>query len=142
MILAIEMASRNFSLDEVLSLMEHEEDLEIDDPQEVILGGSDKEFDDIENPENCTVIFNYMYQCIIISCHVIWIVRHATLVISHLEDRRSPLVPLIDDIETGTVMFITLAITLKHFQELLTTQLIGEYKGRLTFPSKEAKHQL
>ena len=33
MILAIEMASRNFSLDEVLSLMEHEEDLEIDDPQ-------------------------------------------------------------------------------------------------------------
>ena len=45
MILAIEMASRNFSLDEVLSLMEHEEDLEIDDPQVVILGGSDKEFD-------------------------------------------------------------------------------------------------
>ena len=39
MILAIEMDSRNFSLDEVLSLMEHEEDLEIDDPQEVILGG-------------------------------------------------------------------------------------------------------
>ena len=66
MILAIEMASRNFSLDEVLSLMEHEEDLEIDDPQEVILGGSDKEFDDmedIENLENYTVIFNYMYQC-------------------------------------------------------------------------------
>ena len=56
MILAIEI----FSLDEVLSLMEHEEDLEIDDPQEVILGGSDKEFDrhmeDIENIENCTVI--------------------------------------------------------------------------------------
>ena len=47
--------------------MEHEEDLEIDDPQEVILGGSD-EFDrhmeDIENLENCTVI------CITISCHV------------------------------------------------------------------------
>ena len=64
------MDSRNFSLDEVLSLMEHEEDLEIDDPQEVILGGSDKEFDrhmeDIENLENCS----YMYQCITISCHV------------------------------------------------------------------------
>ena len=47
-------------MDEVLSLMEHEEDLEIDDPHEVILGGSDKEFDrhmeDIENLENCTVI--------------------------------------------------------------------------------------
>ena len=60
MILAIEMDSRNFSLDEVLSLIEHEEDLEIDDPQEVILGGSDEEFDrhmeDIENLENCTVI--------------------------------------------------------------------------------------
>ena len=42
------MASRNFSLDEVLSsLMEHEKDLEIDDPQQVILGGCDKEFDDI-----------------------------------------------------------------------------------------------
>ena len=40
-ILAIEMDSRNFSLDEVLPLMEHEEDLEIDDPQEVILGGSE-----------------------------------------------------------------------------------------------------
>ena len=68
------MDSRNFSLDEVLSLMEHEEDFEIDDPQEVILGGSDKEFDvmkDIENLENCTVVFNYnMYQCITISCHV------------------------------------------------------------------------
>ena len=51
MILAIEMASRNFSLDEVLSLMEHEEDLEIDDPQVVILGGSDKEFDDMEDRE-------------------------------------------------------------------------------------------
>ena len=68
------MDSRNFSLDEVLSLMEHEEDFEIDDPQEVILGGSDKEFDvmeDIENLENCTAVFNYnMYQCITISCHV------------------------------------------------------------------------
>ena len=51
MILAIEMASRNFSLDEVLSLMEHEEDLEIDDPQVVILGGSDEEFDDMEERE-------------------------------------------------------------------------------------------
>ena len=77
MILAIEMDSRNFSLDEVLSLMEHEEDLEIDDPQVVILGGSDEEFDrslttwKTENLENCTVIFNYiMYQCITISCHV------------------------------------------------------------------------
>ena len=47
-------------MDEVLSLMEHEEDFEIDDPQEVILGGSDKEFDrhmeDIENLENCICI--------------------------------------------------------------------------------------
>ena len=36
--------------------------------------------------------------------------RHATLVISQLEDRRSPLVSPIDDIETGTVMFNMLAI--------------------------------
>ena len=70
--------------------------------------------------------------------------RHATLVISHLEDRRSPLVPPIDDIETGTVMFINASysnITLKHFQELLTTQLIGEYcsskKVGLHFPAKK-----
>ena len=35
--------------------------------------------------------------------------RHATLVISQLEDR-SPLVSPIDDIETGTVMFNMLAI--------------------------------
>ena len=73
MILAIEMASRNFSLDEALSLMKHKENLEIDDPLKVILGGSDKEFDnmeEVENLENCIVIFNYKYQCITISCHV------------------------------------------------------------------------
>ena len=57
--------------------------------------------------------------------------------------RRSSLVPPIGDIETGTVMFITLYsnITLKHFQELLTTQLIGEYCSRkkvsLHFPAKK-----
>ena len=34
------MDSRNFSLDEALSLMKHKENLEIDDPLKVILGGS------------------------------------------------------------------------------------------------------
>ena len=48
-----------------------------------------------------------MYQCITISCHVDMDHRHATLVISQLEDRRSPLV---SPIETGTVMFNMLAI--------------------------------
>ena len=50
-------------MDEVLALMEQEENLEIDDSQEVILEGSGEEFDDmedIENLENCTVIFNYV----------------------------------------------------------------------------------
>ena len=50
----------------MLALVEHEEDLEMDDPQEVILEGSDEEFDDmedienLENIENSTVIFNYV----------------------------------------------------------------------------------
>ena len=40
--------------------MEHEEDLEIDDPQEVILGGSDKEFDDMEDIENHSYLQLYV----------------------------------------------------------------------------------
>ena len=50
--------------------MEHEEDLEIDDPQEVILGGSDKEFDRHMEDREPRKLYSYMYQCITISCHV------------------------------------------------------------------------
>ena len=49
-----------------------------------------------------------MYQCITISCHVD--MDCETCNSGYKSTRRSPLVPPIDDIETGTVMFITLAI--------------------------------
>ena len=49
-----------------------------------------------------------MYQCITISCHVD--MDCETCNSGYKSPRRSSLVPPIDDIETGTVMFITLAI--------------------------------
>ncbi len=54
MLLAIEMASRLFSSEEVLALLDPEEDCELDDPQEVIMEGSDEEFSDLDEVEDGT----------------------------------------------------------------------------------------
>ena len=42
------MAQRHFSTEEVLALLDPED---VDDPQEVLLEGSDEEFDDLEELE-------------------------------------------------------------------------------------------
>ncbi len=42
MLLAIEMASRLFSSEEALALLEPEEDCELDDTQEIIMEGSNE----------------------------------------------------------------------------------------------------
>lgn len=44
----ITMASRLFSAEELLGMMEDEEEDEVDDPNEVLAEGSDEEFDDLD----------------------------------------------------------------------------------------------
>ena len=47
-------SSRHLSTEEVLALLEPEEEWEVDDPNEVLLEGSDEEFEDLDELENGT----------------------------------------------------------------------------------------
>ena len=46
MLLAIEMVTRYYSREEVVGLLDSEELQDMDDPQEVVMEGSDEEFED------------------------------------------------------------------------------------------------
>ena len=66
MLLAIEMASRCYSTEEVMDLLDSDVEEELDDPQEVIMEGSDEEFDgpeDLYKMENGTNINTTMLYC-------------------------------------------------------------------------------
>ena len=54
MLLAIGMASRVYTREEVLGLLDYDEEQDIDDPQEVVMEGSDEEFEDLDEIENGT----------------------------------------------------------------------------------------
>ena len=64
LLLAFNMTIRKLSLEEVLALLEPEEDIEeeveLDDPHEVIAEGSDEEFDDLEELEEGNSYYNNM----------------------------------------------------------------------------------
>ena len=60
LLLDIAMASRHLSMEEVLAMLEPEEEYELDDPQEIILEGSDEEFSDLEEVENGKVTVHYV----------------------------------------------------------------------------------
>ena len=49
MLLATGMASRVYSREEVLGLLDCNEEQDTDDPQEVVMEGSDEEFEDLES---------------------------------------------------------------------------------------------
>ena len=43
------MASRLYSMEELLALIPEDEEAELDDPNEVMVEGSDEEYDDLED---------------------------------------------------------------------------------------------
>ena len=67
MLLAIEMASRHYSTEEVVGLLEGDMKEDIDDPQEVVMEGSDEEFEedleDLDQTEDGTYINTILPQC-------------------------------------------------------------------------------
>ena len=62
------MASRHFTLEEVAAMITAQDDDDVDDPNEVILEGSDEEFDDLEELEdgNCSLLVYYFQFCNVI----------------------------------------------------------------------------
>ena len=61
MLIATEMVSRQLSTEEVVALLTSEEEFDLDDPQEVIMEGSDEEFDYLEESENGTVAYSSVF---------------------------------------------------------------------------------
>ena len=64
MLLAIAMASRCYSREEVVGLLDSDDEEEVDDPQEVFMEGSDEEFDDLDEIENGTNTMQTKQYCI------------------------------------------------------------------------------
>ena len=53
------MASRHFTLEEVAALIQAEDDSDVDDPNEVLLEGSDEEFDELDEFEEGNTSYFY-----------------------------------------------------------------------------------